>query len=105
MREYRTFYIKLPTGVLHQEIFCVNKPVSELREKVCDVMGVGKLNLLYHSRAFLTCAYHHLHIHVQDMYRGYMYKSCTHGTCTSHVPTIHVQLSSINCVLSMNKKP
>lgn len=56
MREYRMFYIKMPNGRLHREIFCINKPVSELREKLCDLLGVSTPDnyLLYVEGACLT---------------------------------------------------
>ena len=44
MREYRLFFVKLPNGLFTREIFNITKPISELREKLCDHIGVGKLN-------------------------------------------------------------
>lgn len=42
MRELRIFFIKLPNGFLAREIFSINKPISELRERLCDYLGVGE---------------------------------------------------------------
>ena len=42
MREYRLFFVKLPNGYLTREIFSINKPISELRERLCDYLGVGE---------------------------------------------------------------
>lgn len=41
MREFRMFFIKLPNGVLHRQIFSISKPLSELKDRLCDVLGVG----------------------------------------------------------------
>lgn len=46
MREYRMFFIKLPNGLLHRQIFSISKPVSELKERLCDVLGLGERNCL-----------------------------------------------------------
>ena len=48
MREYRLFFVKLPNGLFTREIFNITKPISELREKLCDHIGVGKLNTCVH---------------------------------------------------------
>jgi len=42
MREYRLFYVKMPNGFLLSEIFSINKPLVELRDKLCDFLGVGE---------------------------------------------------------------
>ena len=42
MREYRLFFVKLPNGYLSREVFSINKPISELREKLCDYLGAGE---------------------------------------------------------------
>ena len=42
MREYRLFFVKLPNGYLCTEIVNINKPLSELLEKLCDYVGVGR---------------------------------------------------------------
>lgn len=42
MREYRLFFVKLPNNLFCREIFNITKPISELREKLCDHIGVGK---------------------------------------------------------------
>ena len=42
MREFRLFFVKLPNGYMAREIVNVNKPISELREKLCDYLGVGE---------------------------------------------------------------
>ncbi len=42
MREYRLFFVKLPNGYMAREVFSINKPISELREKLCDYLGVGE---------------------------------------------------------------
>lgn len=44
MREYRLFFVKMPNGYLLREVFSINKPLSGLREKLCDYLGVGKEN-------------------------------------------------------------
>ena len=41
MREYRLFFIKLPNGYLAREVVSINKATSELRDKLCDYLGVG----------------------------------------------------------------
>lgn len=42
MREFRLFYVKLPNGYLAREIFSVNKPISELLDRLCDYLGIGE---------------------------------------------------------------
>ena len=42
MREYRLFFVKLPNGLMCREIFNITKPISELREKLCDHIGAGR---------------------------------------------------------------
>ena len=42
MREYRLFFVKLPNSLFCREIFPITKPISELREKLCEHIGVGK---------------------------------------------------------------
>ena len=44
MREYRLFFIKLPNGCLYREIVSINKPVTDLKERLCDVLGVGEFD-------------------------------------------------------------
>ncbi len=41
MREFRLFFVKMPNGFFLREIFSINKPISELREKLCEHLGVG----------------------------------------------------------------
>ena len=42
MREYRLFFVKFPNGYLGREIFSINKPISELMERLCDYLGIGE---------------------------------------------------------------
>ena len=45
MREYRLFFVKLPNGLMCREIFNITKPICELREKLCDHIGAGRLSI------------------------------------------------------------
>ena len=53
MREYRLFYVKMPNGFMLIEIFSINKPLLELRDKLCDFLGVGEF-LQYHASTCLV---------------------------------------------------
>lgn len=56
MREYRLFFVKLPNGLMCREIFNITKPISELREKLCDHIGADNPDhyQLYVEGACLT---------------------------------------------------
>lgn len=47
MREYRLFFVKMPNGYLLREVVNINKPISDLREKLCDYLGVGGCGTIY----------------------------------------------------------
>ncbi len=42
MREYRLFYVKLPNGLLQTEVYSINKPLAQLRDKLCEALEVGE---------------------------------------------------------------
>jgi hypothetical protein len=56
MREFRLFYIKMPNGRMHSEVCNINRPVAELREKLCDLLGIDNVDhyQLYVEGACLT---------------------------------------------------
>ena len=58
MREYRLFFVKLPNGLMCREIFNITKPICELREKLCDHIGAGRLSI---DKKFSSILVWHVH--------------------------------------------